>query len=194
MEPETARVVTEAIKQVPTNGDPTLEIVKWLALVVILVFGAIAVVMKFINAHRKDSAEAGLESSVSSLSGALYTQLSAQLESYRKIADDAFTQRNELLVRVTALEGEVRILDELRQLNERLRERLDAKDAEIRTIVQEAKEERLRFLDIIKQRDKQVQTLGEQVSALTKRISDDEARCIIGSGGSIGPSATGSGD
>ena len=90
------------IPTTPTD-DPFISFLKWVSVIALVLLVGAKPVMAYVrqqndvsNQNKKDDAE-----------GALYTHLAEQVREYRKLADTALNERNNLLVRVTELEMRV---------------------------------------------------------------------------------------
>lgn len=173
--------IAKTVASIPDNGDPFVQGLKWLAIVVLLVFGAVTVVLRVWTNHRRDSSETGLDESISRAGASLYSQLSQQVIDARTIADKAFQERNDLLVRVVKLEGQMDRFVEVQELNRRLRAKLDEKDERIEELLAQSSIDRQEFLQALRSKDAQiahataqVDTLRSELDSLRIRVAADE--------------------
>jgi hypothetical protein len=101
----------------------------------------------------------------------------SQLETFRLIAHEANTradtfaaERNELLVKVTRVEGELARLSDVVEQNARLREVNDHKDAEIRRMLTDHTETVRKMLEIIHSKDTIMLAQAERISTLEEAM------------------------
>ena len=106
----------------------------------------------------------------------LYNHLSEQVKEYRGIADAAFRERNELIQRVAALEVKSSDLEVAKDLVDRLKVRLDEKDAQIQSLIKQASEERLQLMKILSEKESEIQKREERISVLEGKTRDLELR------------------
>lgn len=157
---------------IPTTpaDDPFISFLKWVSVIALVLLVGAKPVMAYVrqqndvsNQNKKDDAE-----------GALYTHLAEQVREYRKLADTAFNERNNLLVRVTELEMRVSQFAEAKEQISLMQERLSMKDEIIANMVQQGAEERTRFLQILEAKDVQYATLEKSHRELEARVTRDE--------------------
>lgn len=174
---------TAAALQAIPSGDPVMDAVKWVIALVILVASAAYPVTAFLRRNREEADGTKLQSVISGAGSTLYTQLVAQLEEQRKLATDATTARASLQERVVALESSVSSGKEATLLVERLRSKLDEKDADIRALLSQAAKEREAFLAALQAKDTEISKRDERIHALERdaqalriRLTRDEGR------------------
>lgn len=178
------------MKGVP-SGDPVIDAAKWGALlIVVLLVGAVPLT-RLINMRVKDRNENKLETAISDSGSALYKQLVEQMNEYRRIADEAFRERNCLVKEVAELRNKVTELESIKETNDRLRDRIEQKDGQIRALLEQNAIERARFLDALTAKDQFIVELHRQVSDVRDRLTVDEKRIETALAQSIGPSSSG---
>ena len=177
--------VSEAINMVqglPTGGSELLEATKWVVIILIIAVSASIPFMMLMNKKTRDKNENALETAISDVGSTLYNQLSKQVEDYRAAADVASKERNDLVIRVAKLEAQIVALEPLKETVTRLRDKLDAKDVEIKGLLDQGLEERRQFMTMlsnkdgdIARRDARIAQLEKVTTALQVRLARDEA-------------------
>lgn len=186
----TVAVAVDAMKHTPT-GDPILDAAKWLAALIALLLLVAVPLMRLINMRTKDRNENALESAISNSGSTLYKQLVEQMNDYRRIADEAFKERNSLMKEVAELRHKVSELESIKEVNDRLRDRIEQKDMQIRALLEQNSVERARFLDAITAKDQFIVELHRQVNDVRDRLTVDESRIDAVVTQSTGPSSSG---
>lgn len=102
----------------------------------------------------------------SSAEAVLYNHLSEQVTEYRRIADEAFRERNALISRVAALEAKAVELEQARALTSQLQAYLSEKDAQLQALLASAAEERKEFLAILRDKDTEIQRRDIRIAEL----------------------------
>lgn len=157
-------------------GDPTLQGLAWVVGIVSLVIAIGKPIRDYIRQERRASKDDVVGDARSAAEVVLYNHLSEQVKEYRGIADAAFRERNELIQRVAALEVKSSDLEVAKDLIERLKVRLDEKDAQIQSLIKQASEERLQFLKVLSDKDSEIQKREERISVLEGKTRDLELR------------------
>ena len=189
-DPTTVAVAVDAMKGVP-SGDPVIDAAKWGALlIVVLLVGAVPLT-RLINMRVKDRNENKLETAISDSGSTLYKQLVEQMNEYRRIADEAFKERNCLVKEVAELRNKVTELESIKETNDRLRDRIEQKDGQIRSLLEQNSVERARFLDALNAKDQFIVELHRQVSDVRDRLMVDERRIETALARSTGPNSSG---
>ena len=189
-DPTTVAVAVDAMKGVP-SGDPVIDAAKWGALlIVVLLVGAVPLT-RLINMRVKDRNENKLETAISDSGSTLYKQLVEQMNEYRRIADEAFKERNCLVKEVAELRNKVTELESIKETNDRLRNRIEQKDGQIRALLEQNSIERARFLDALNAKDQFIVELHRQVSDVRDRLIVDEKRIETALARSTGPNSSG---
>jgi septal ring factor EnvC (AmiA/AmiB activator) len=189
-DPTTVAVAVDAMKGVP-SGDPVIDAAKWGALlIVVLLVGAVPLT-RLINMRVKDRNENKLETAISDSGSTLYKQLVEQMNEYRRIADEAFKERNCLVKEVAELRNKVTELESIKETNDRLRDRIEQKDGQIRALLEQNSIERTRFLDALNAKDQFIVELHRQVSDVRDRLVVDEKRIETALAQSTGPNSSG---
>ncbi len=189
-DPTTVAVAVDAMKGVP-SGDPVIDAAKWGALlIVVLLVGAVPLT-RLINMRVKDRNENKLETAISDSGSTLYKQLVEQMNEYRRIADEAFKERNGLVKEVAELRNKVTELESIKETNDRLRDRIEQKDGQIRALLEQNSVERARFLDALNAKDQFIVELHRQVSDVRDRLMVDEKRIETALARSTGPNSSG---
>lgn len=189
-DPTTVAVAVDAMKGVP-SGDPVIDAAKWGALlIVVLLVGAVPLT-RLINMRVKDRNENKLETAISDSGSTLYKQLVEQMNEYRRIADEAFKERNSLVKEVAELRNKVTELESIKETNDRLRDRIEQKDGQIRALLEQNSIERARFLDALNAKDQFIVELHRQVSDVRDRLIVDEKRIETALARSTGPNSSG---
>ena len=127
----------------------------------------------------RDSAETAKDRAESTL----YTQLKEEVQGMRERTDQAFKERNDLILRVGELQGQVNELERVREQNTRLIAKLEDKDiviqqrdARIEQMLMESVTERARWLSEITRRDGIIEDQAKELRELRQRIHDLEIR------------------
>lgn len=157
-------------------GDPTLQGLAWVVGIVSLVIAIGKPIRDYIRQERRASKDDVVGAARSAAEVVLYNHLSEQVKEYRMIADAALRERNELIQRVAALEVRSSDLEVAKDLIERLKVRLDEKDAQIQALITQASEERVQFLKVLSEKDSEIQKREERISVLGGKTRDLELR------------------
>lgn len=168
----------EVANSIPTNGDTVLEAAKWVFFLVILLGAGSVPFMMLLRKRNKDSNENKVESAMAGASSSLYNHLSSQLEEYRKSAQNATRDRDEMLIRITRLESMSEQFELSKQSVDRLKVKLDLKDQEIRSLIAAAAEERAAFLAVLLAKDKEIDARDERITQLENAVHDLEIRLV----------------
>lgn len=176
MNPQDALTVVSEIR---TNGDYVLEAAKWVVFLVLLLGVGAVPLMMLLNKRHKDGNENRIESAITDAGSSLYTQLASQLEEYRKTAQEAHAGRDELLIRITRLEIISEQYETAKVTLEKLKLKLDAKDAEIKGLLTQAAEERALFLSVLMAKDKDIVVRDERITQLEKSVHEMELRLVL---------------
>lgn len=156
------------VKDLSTGGDPVLEATKWVVLILIVIASASVPLMMLRSKSTRDKNETTLETAISDVGSALYTQLGKQVEDYRLAADAANKERNDLVMKVAKLEAQLLSLEPAKELVERLRGKLDVKDAEIRNLLDQGLFERKQFMDMVSAKDKDISRRDDRIAQLER--------------------------
>lgn len=180
-----AEATVAMIKTIP-DGDPVVDAAKWVALILVILGSATYPFMLFMRKKNRDNSESLLESTISKTGSTLYTQLLSQVEEYRKIAESATKERQQLFDRIHALELEAAEHKHNMAVYRASSEKLAQKDADIASLITQAAAEREKFLDVLKEkenaitlRDARILQLEQSVRALQIRIARDEERSVF---------------
>lgn len=168
----------EVANSIPTNGDVVLEAAKWVFFLLVLLGAGSVPFMMLMKKRARDTNENKVESAMAGASSSLYNHLSSQLEDYRKSAQEASRDRDELLVRITRLEAMSEQFELSKQSVDRLRVKLDLKDQEIRSLISAAAEERAAFLAVLIVKDKEIDARDERITQLENAVRDLEIRLV----------------
>lgn len=168
----------EVANSIPTNGDVVLEAAKWVFFLLVLLGAGSVPFMMLMKKRARDTNENKVESAMAGASSSLYNHLSSQLEDYRKSAQEASRDRDELLVRITRLEAMSEQFELSKQSVDRLRVKLDLKDQEIRSLISAAAEERAAFLAVLIAKDKEIDARDERITQLENAVRDLEIRLV----------------
>lgn len=185
-----AAAAVETVRSIPP-GDPVVDAAKWVVLLLILLVVGSVPLMRLMSMRTKDQNENKLESAISNSGSTLYKQLVEQMNEYRRIADEAFKERNNLVREVAELRTKITELENIKELNDRLRDRIEQKDAQIRALLEQNSIERTRFLDTITAKDHFIVELHNQMSLLRERVLNDEKRIDQIASTSTGPNSSG---
>lgn len=153
---ETLVSATTAAAQASVQADPVLVGLAWLLGIVTFIIAIGKPIRDYLRQeNRADKADI-VGDAKSSAEAVLYNHLAEQVTEYRRIADEAFRERNTLISRVAALEAKAAELDRARELTEQLQLLLVDKDAHIQELLASASSERTQFLLMIQARDDQI--------------------------------------
>jgi predicted nucleic acid-binding Zn-ribbon protein len=160
--------------------DPILIQMTWAVALVALVISVGKPIRDYIRGERRENSADKVTTAKSNAESMLYEHLSGQVSQYRTIADQAFKERNTLIERVAALESKAEELLESRAIIERLKDRLDQKDEEIRTLLQEFAEERKQFLVMLQTKDTEITKRDERIYTLERGLRELSERLARG--------------
>lgn len=158
------------------TGDPLMQALGWLVVLSILALALFKPLRDMLRSDRRDSQSEVVDSAKIQAESTLYNHLADQVKQYREIADGAFRERNDLIARVAKLEEQTKVLEEYRITLDRMKAKLEEKDAEIRSLVAQAAEERKQFMTLLVTKDKEISRRDERILALEDRQKDLEIR------------------
>lgn len=125
---------TDVIAKIPTGGDPILDAVKWLAVLIVLVLLSAAPFMAWMRKMKKDSSDSAKDDA----SITLYEQLQAQIKQNGDDIRELMVEKNRYFEEALTLRQKVaeyvarqKDFDQALLLIEKLRTKLDEKDAKI---------------------------------------------------------------
>ncbi len=156
----------ENIQNIPTGGDPVLEVIKWLGAFVAIVLIGAAPVMTYIRRANSDSAANAKDEAAATL----YEQLQEQIKRLGEDVRVLTTEKNELFKEWAALKAKAEYQD--KRLNElanadvvirKLRDSLAEKEREVST---HEKENRKLMTEMLAMKDR--------IHTLEIRLSEDE--------------------
>lgn len=179
-------VVETAVTQAASQGvfhDPLILGLAWVVGLVTLLLAIGKPLRDYVRGERRDDRTDQVGDAKASAESTLYQHLSEQVKQYREIADTAFKERNALVERVARLEEKTALFEETKTALDRLKARLnekdaklEEKDAEIRRLIQQAAEERSKFLAILTQKDTEIAKRDERILSLEQRQRELEIR------------------
>lgn len=160
------------LESVPTGVSITSGVVGTLISAAWLARGALRRYSRDVAETTKDRAESNL-----------YSQLSEQVTSYRQQADEAVKERNELVARVARLETKLEEYENLTEVVNRLKEKLDAKDKELldketefKNFVESSRLEREKFLEILQKKEEVINLRDTHLDEMTRKLHQMELR------------------
>lgn len=163
-------------------GVPFGDIAKYLGGgTVALVVAAVVCIelIERIKASRANNAEHDARAGVyEQLQQQIAQQTESLAEANRRI-DSFANERNELVVKVGNLEGKLAALSRVAEENDRLRAKLDAKDAEIRKLISDHAAQIENMMNTIRGKDQVILSQVERMSALERQVSDLELRLAM---------------
>lgn len=159
-------------------NDPVVATLVWVAVVIGCIVAIAKPIKDWLRGERREDKVDKVQESKAEAESGLYTHLSTQVAQYRAIADQAFKERNDLIQRVGALEVKAEDLVEQKRLVEKLKERLDQKDEELRRLLQQSAEERSRFLTILELKDAELAKKEERIVLLEQGLRELEMRLL----------------
>ncbi len=174
--PLTPVEVAQAAAASAAASDPLLVGLAWIAGIVTLIVTIGKPVRDYLRNETKAETANKAEDAKSGAEAVLYNHLAEQVREYRTIADKAYAERNDLIQRIAVLEAKTEDLETAQELAEKLKTRLDEKDAQIERLVADAAEERRRFLDILDAKDREIAKRDERIHTLENRQRDLEVR------------------
>jgi len=160
--------------------DPMIIQLTWVVAVIALVFGIGKPIRDYLKGEKREAKTDKVTDAKTDAETILYEHLSDQVTQYRKIADQAFRERNDLISRVAALEAKAEDLAEQKILVEKLKDRLDKKDEEIQLLLRQGAEERRQFLDILQSKETEIAKRDERILTLEQRTQELEIRLLKG--------------
>lgn len=185
MNPTAVDAATQALSSGAVAHDPLIVGLAWVAGIVALLISIGLPIRNYIRDQHRAAGEDRVVDAKSSAEATLYTHLSQQVEQYRKIADEAYKERNDLVGRVAALEAKTQVLEETKATLDRLKKKLEdkdikieEKDAEIRKLLTQAAEERQQFLSILQAKDAEITKRDERITSLEERQRELETRLM----------------
>lgn len=156
--------------------DPVILQLTWAVAVVALIVAVGKPIKDYLRGERKATKEEIVDEAKMSAEYSLYHHLEEQITQYRVVADQAFSERNELVARLGLLEARAEDLIAQKELVEHLKIRLDRKDEEMRQLLQEAAQERKQFLAVINSKDAEIAKRDERILSLEKGQKELEIR------------------
>lgn len=160
--------------------DPMVIQLTWVVAVITLVFGIGKPIRDYLKSEKREAKVDVVTDAKSDAETVLYNHLSDQINQYRKVADEAFKDRTNLIMRVAALEAKTEDLAEQKALVEKLKIRLDKKDEEIQLLLSQAADERKQFLAILQSKENEIAKRDERILILEQRTQELEIRLMKG--------------
>lgn len=178
--------VVDAATHVASQGmthDPLILGLAWVVGIVTLLIAIGKPLRDYVRGEKRATGEDKVEDAKTSAETTLYNHLSEQIKQYREISDKAYTERNALVERVARLEEKTSVLEETKAILDRLKakleekdRKLEEKDAEIRRLIDQASEERKKFLQILQSKDGEIAKRDERITSLEQRQRELEVR------------------
>lgn len=156
--------------------DPVYQILTWTIAIVALAISVGKPIKDYLRGEKREDKKDRVEDSKAKAESVMYDQLAEQVLQYRHIADTAYKERNDLIQRVGVLEAKTETLAEQKQLVERLKEILDRKDEEIRSLMAQAAEDRKQFLEILNTKDIEIAKRDDRILMLERGLRELEIR------------------
>lgn len=156
--------------------DPIITGLAWIVGIVVLLIAIGKPIRDYVRGEKREDKKDVVGDAKTSAEAALYNHLSQQVEQYRKIADQAFRERNDLVQRVAALEAKAEDLADAKAVIEKLKARLDRKDDEIQLLLTQSAEERRQFLEILRNKESEISKRDERILSLETRQRELEIR------------------
>lgn len=157
--------------------DSTFVGLLWVIAILIAMLVIAVPLIELSKRIRSDSKEANKDKAEKSL----YSMMEEQLARAQSIADQAFSEKDALILRVGALEAKGSRADDLEALVLRLKDKLDSKDEELRTALKDAAEDRKvhaaaqqRFLDILAEKERGIADRDNRNAQLEARVLELE--------------------
>lgn len=177
-----SQVVNETLAALPAaqqavQSDPTLVGLAWVLGIVTLVIAIGKPIRDYLRQENRQDKIDVVGDARSSAEAVLYNHLAEQVTEYRRIADEAFRERNALISRVAALEAKAAELEQARLLTVQLQAHLSEKDAQIQALLDNAAVERNQFIGMLRDKDAEIASLKRpRPSGCTVKepLSDDE--------------------
>lgn len=163
---ETLTATTAAVASAAPSGvqsDPLMIGLAWFAGIVTLAIAVGKPIKDYLRSENRQDKVDLVGDARSSAEAVLYNHLAEQVTEYRRIADEAFRERNALISRVAALEAKAIELDQARALTAELQVRLADKDAQIQALIAASSLERAEFLSILRVKDNEIKRLSRAV-------------------------------
>ena len=160
-------------------SDPVLQAIVWLVAVVIALLAIGKPLKDYVRGERRNSKEDMVDDAKSAAEITLYTHLSQQVTQYRQLADSAFQQNTELNHRIAVLEAAEKDHARVASVVDKMKKKLDEKDAAIASLMREASEDRNRFFRILEAKEDQITSLGKRQKELEARLSNDERNLMF---------------
>lgn len=163
---ETLTATTAAVASTTPSGvqsDPLMIGLAWFVGIVTLAIAVGKPIKDYLRSENRQDKVDLVGAAKSSAEAVLYNHLAEQVTEYRRIADEAFRERNALISRVAALEAKAIELDQSRALTADLQVRLAEKDAQIQALIAASSLERAEFLSILRVKDNEIKRLSRAV-------------------------------
>lgn len=155
-------------------SDPVLQAIAWLVAVVIALLAIGKPLKDYVRGERRNSKVDMVDDAKSAAEATLYTHLSEQVTQYRMLADSAFQQNAELNHRIAVLEAAEKDHARVASVVDKMKKKLDEKDAAIASLMREASEDRNRFFRILEAKEDQITSLEKRQRELEARLAADE--------------------
>lgn len=167
---------TDTIVANTITHDPIISGLAWVVGIVVLIIAMGKPLRDYVRGEKREDKKDVVVDAKSSAESVLYNHLSDQVSQYRKIADQAFRERNDLIQRVAALEAKAEDLVDAKAVIEQLKIRLDKKDDEIQLLLAQSADERKQFLEILCNKESEISKRDERILSLENRQKELEIR------------------
>lgn len=157
-------------------NDPVFGLLTWVVALVALIISLGKPIKDYLRGEHREDKKDKVNDSKANAESSMYDQLSSQVAQYRELANTAYRERNDLIQRVGALEAKAEDLVEQKQLVEKLKDRLDKKDEEIRDLLAQATDERKQFLAILNAKDAEIAKRDDRILLLERGLRELEMR------------------
>lgn len=166
-------------KDIPTPtllGDPIIQLLTWVVALVALIVSVGKPIKDYLRGEHREDKRDKVTDAKANAESFLYDQFSSQIAQYRQIADTAYKERNDLIQRVGALEAKAEDLEEQKKLVDKLKDRLDSKDEQIRQLLEQAADERKQFFEVLRAKDEEITRRDARILDLERGLRELELR------------------
>lgn len=158
--------------------EPIFGLLTWVVALVALIISIGKPIKDYLRGEHREDKKDKVNDAKANAESSMYDQLSSQVSQYRELANTAYRERNDLIQRVGALEAKAEDLVEQKRLTEKLKERLDKKDDEIRALLAQSTEERRQFLAILNAKDAEIAKRDDRILMLERGLRELETRLL----------------
>lgn len=179
--PETVVEAAGGLSGIPTQfqNDPVYLGLAWIIGIVVLLLAIGKPLKDYLRQEKRSDKEDQVDVAKAGAESILYTHLAEQISQYRQIVDTSFKERNDLVKQVADLQSHSREHEYQKALVEKLKSRLDQKDQQLKTLLEQTAEERGRFLMILQGKEQEILRRDERIYKLEQWLKEMETRLAV---------------